>query len=140
MVPFRIDEEALGVSTDEFCAALTFEGMHVNRHYLPCPVFELEVIKKLKTYGSSGYPFTAFPYAPPDVSEFPGFSEFHDRTMTIYWSNHVRTKHSLQIARTFSKVVKSYRRNVQPVPSGQYKPTPQKTAVQILDKSKKQPC
>lgn len=108
VLPFRVDEEILGATTDELYAALVFEGMNINRHYLSCPVFELNVLKERNTYGKSQYPFSAVDCTPPDIRDFPGFREFHERTMMIIWSNRVRTKHARQIGEAFRKVMRAY--------------------------------
>ena len=110
MYPFAIDEEALGVGTDEFCAALQFEGVRVNRRYLDVPVFELEVLKEQNTYGRSRFPFSLrADYVPPRLEDYPGLRTFHNRRMVIPWSNQVRVRHARSIAAAVEKVAGYYR-------------------------------
>ena len=52
---------ALGINTNAFAEAVTTEGVHVSRTYLPAPLFEYDVIKHQRTYGESRYPFPPSP-------------------------------------------------------------------------------
>jgi dTDP-4-amino-4,6-dideoxygalactose transaminase/predicted dehydrogenase len=104
MFPLRIDEEALGVSTDAFGEALAVEGVAARRQYLPVPVFEYDMLKHQRTYGDSGYPFTAFPYDPPRTADFPGFQGFNRNLLFIPWSHSARPQHVAAIAAAVRKV------------------------------------
>ncbi|SIO09829.1 dTDP-4-amino-4,6-dideoxygalactose transaminase [Singulisphaera sp. GP187] len=104
--PFGIDEEGLGVSADEFCTALRVEGVRVSREYLTRPLFEHEVIKCQRTYGTSRYPFSAFPYQAPAADEFPGLKEYVRSLMYLEWGPRVCVHHTSSIARAIGKVAR----------------------------------
>lgn|GEM_PF-99369 len=106
---FSIDEERLGVSTDEFCAALQVEGAKLMRQYLPRPVFDYDVLRDQRTYGDSRFPFSAVDYTPPAVSDYPGFLQFQRRHMLIFWSNRVTVEHAAAIGAAVRKVAAYYR-------------------------------
>jgi dTDP-4-amino-4,6-dideoxygalactose transaminase len=101
---FRISEEVLGAGTTAFAEALATEGVHVSRTYLPAPLFQYDVIKHQRTYGESRFPFSAFPYNPPILEEFPGYQEFTRRLLLILWSHHVKDRHVDEIAAAIRKV------------------------------------
>ena len=104
MFPFRIDEEAMGVRTDEFRDALAVEGVPAQRQYLPVPLFEYDMLKYQRTYGDSGYPFTAFPYEPPDPADFAGFHAFNHNLLFFAWNQSARPRHAAAIAAAVGKV------------------------------------
>ncbi len=104
MYPFGIDEDRLGVDIDRFAEALMVEGVFIRRQYLPEPIFEYDVLKHQRTYGDSRYPFSAFPYEPPDANDFPGLREFGQRLLFMGWSHNVRTRHVDAIAAAVRKV------------------------------------
>lgn len=105
MYAFGIDEDLVGMSTDRFAELLLVEGVKVRRQYLPEPIFEYDVLKHQRTYGESRYPFSAFPYQPPHVDDFPGLAEFGRRLLFLGWSHHVRPRHVDAIAAAVHKVV-----------------------------------
>lgn len=102
--PFSIDEKRLGISTDAFAGALQVEGVKVKRQYLPEPIFECDMLKKQLTYGTSRYPFSAFPYEPPKRDDFPGLREFIHRLMFISWSHNLKPYHADGIASAIRRV------------------------------------
>ncbi|MDA7672963.1 DegT/DnrJ/EryC1/StrS family aminotransferase [Verrucomicrobiales bacterium] len=107
---FSIDEEELGVSIEDFLGAIQVEGIRAKLGYLPKPIFEYDVIKKQKTFGESGYPFTAFPYVPPRTEEYPGFVAFN-RQILLFWSHNVTEKFAEQIAAAITKVATCFSEN-----------------------------
>jgi dTDP-4-amino-4,6-dideoxygalactose transaminase/predicted dehydrogenase len=104
MYPFAIDEDRVGVTSDEFAEALLVEGVRVRRQYLPEPIFEYDVLKYQRTYGNSRFPFSSFPYEPPGAADFPGLQEFGRRLLFLQWSHHVRPGHVAAIAAGVRKV------------------------------------
>ncbi|MGI5817365.1 MAG: DegT/DnrJ/EryC1/StrS family aminotransferase [Armatimonadota bacterium] len=104
---FRIDEERMGVSTDEFAEALMVEGVRLIRPYLQCPVFAQDALALTRTYGESGYPFTEVECPVCSVEDYPGYAEFDHRQMGIFWSPHVRQSHIDQIAAAVKKVARA---------------------------------
>ncbi|MCX7918219.1 MAG: DegT/DnrJ/EryC1/StrS family aminotransferase [bacterium] len=57
MYSFTVDEQELGVSSQEFQQALAAEGIPVTLGYIPKLIFEYDVIKEQKTYGKTHCPF-----------------------------------------------------------------------------------
>lgn len=106
--PFTIDEARLGVSLPEFLAAIRVEGVRTQAQYLPAPIFEYELFRRQQTYGTSGYPFTAFPYEPPRVEDFPGFTQFNRSQLFLWWSHRVRPRHIDSIAGAIARVAAYY--------------------------------
>ncbi len=106
--PFTIDEAGLGVTLPEFLAAIRVEGVRTQAQYLPAPIFEYELFRKQRTYGDSGYPFSAFPYQAPRIEDFPGFTHFNRTQMFLWWSHRVRKPHLDQICRAIRKVAEYY--------------------------------
>jgi perosamine synthetase len=105
---FGIDPSALGLTLDDMADVLRAEGLRLMRRYLPCPVFEYQVFQHLRTYGSSGYPFTAVDYVPPRREEYPGFMAFQEEHLFIPWSNRARVEHAEAIGRAVAKVARSF--------------------------------
>jgi dTDP-4-amino-4,6-dideoxygalactose transaminase/predicted dehydrogenase len=103
--PIGIDARSTGISTDEFADALRVEGLRMMRRYLPRPLFEEEMIRCRRTFGQSGYPFSAVVYAAPDVSDFPGLAEFNERWLLLEWSSRVKRNHVDGIHRAVEKVI-----------------------------------
>lgn len=106
---FGIDASALGLSLDEMAEALRAEGVRLMRRYLPCPVFEYQAFKHLRTFGSSGYPFTAVQYVPPKREDYPGFTAFQEEHLFIPWSNRARVEHAEAIGRAIAKVAGGFK-------------------------------
>lgn len=104
---FLVDEDRLGVSADVVADALLVEGVRVARDYLPRPLFEEDVIRCQKTYGNSGYPFSAVEWQPPQREDYPGLLEFYRRQLIMPWSGGVRPPHVEGIATAIAKVVGS---------------------------------
>jgi len=105
---FGIDPLGQKCSLDDMAEALRAEGVRLMRRYLPCPVFEYQVFQHLRTYGSSGYPFTAVDYIPPRREDYPGFIAFQEQHLFIPWSNRARVEHAEAIGRAVAKVAHSF--------------------------------
>lgn len=105
---FGIDPTVLGLSLDDMAEALRAEGVRLMRRYLPCAVFEYEVFRHLRTYGSSGYPFTAVDYVAPKREDYPGFMAFQDEHLFIPWSNRAEAEHAKAIAHAIAKVARGF--------------------------------
>ena len=104
---FLIDEPRLGVSADTFCDALVMEGVPATQHYLPRPLFEEDVIAKRKTYGTSGYPFNATDYVPPQMEELPGLQEFFRRQIILSWNSRLTAQHVDGVANAVEKLLRA---------------------------------
>ena len=103
--PLSIDEATIGVTTDEFCEALRVEGVRIMRRYLSRPLFEEEMLRCRRTYGQSGYPFSAVDYVPPDVRNYAGLSEFNNRWLLLEWSSRVKPHHVQGIFAAVQKAI-----------------------------------
>lgn len=53
----QVDEQKLGVRTQEFGEALIAEGVHAWVRYIVEPIYTSPVFAGRRTYGTSGYPF-----------------------------------------------------------------------------------
>jgi dTDP-4-amino-4,6-dideoxygalactose transaminase/predicted dehydrogenase len=98
-----IDEATIGAESTQVLAALAAEGVVVSTEYLQRPLFEYDVIQLQRTYGTSGYPYTAFPYDPPRREDYPGFDAFN-RKLLLFWSHNVTEEQVQGIAAAMRKV------------------------------------
>jgi perosamine synthetase len=111
-VDFGIDEEALGLTTDDFFGALLVEGVPVARHYLDAPIYECDFLLQRRTFGDSGYPLTGLdpsipPYRlPQGPADLPGTYQFLQRRMVIHWSPTISAAYLRQIVTAFRKVAR----------------------------------
>ncbi|MDI6829101.1 MAG: DegT/DnrJ/EryC1/StrS family aminotransferase, partial [Armatimonadota bacterium] len=64
LYPITIDEKLLGITPQEFCKALTAEGVPAGVGYIGKPIYMSPVFQERMTYGTSGCPFTC-PHANP---------------------------------------------------------------------------
>jgi dTDP-4-amino-4,6-dideoxygalactose transaminase/predicted dehydrogenase len=103
--PFRIDEEAIGLTKKAFGAALRAEGVRVATEYVPEPVFNYPVLREQQTYGESRFPFSLVRYEQPELRDYPGFQAFNERLLFISWSHNVRDTHVRAIAEAARKIV-----------------------------------
>ncbi|MDH7480861.1 MAG: DegT/DnrJ/EryC1/StrS family aminotransferase [Armatimonadota bacterium] len=58
LYPFTINEKILNVTPQEFCKALTAEGVPAGVGYIGKPIYMSPVFQERMTYGTSGCPFT----------------------------------------------------------------------------------
>jgi len=107
---FRINEEAIGVSTLDFAAAIGAEGVKTSKEFPPRPLFDHDMIRDRLTYGTSGYPISAHSYPQPQLADFPGFVEFATRVIPIGWSSHVKPEHVQGIDAAIRKVTRALAR------------------------------
>ena len=103
---FSIDEEAVGVSTQDFVTVLSTEGVKTSKEFPPRPLFEHDMLLKQATYGSSRYPFSAVQQAAPGIEDFPGFREFAGRVIPIGWSAQVKQQHVKSIGAAVRKSIR----------------------------------
>jgi len=55
---FRIDEKIFGVDREEFVKALNAEGIPAQAGYIPCCVYDYDILKNHNAYeGDSRCPF-----------------------------------------------------------------------------------
>jgi dTDP-4-amino-4,6-dideoxygalactose transaminase/predicted dehydrogenase len=106
---FSADEAALGVPLDTFADGLMVEGMRVVREYLPRPLFDYEVVRDQRTYGTSGYPLRQYGFTQPTLADFPGYREFCRRMLLMSWSHDVSDAHVTAMAAAVAKVADACR-------------------------------
>jgi dTDP-4-amino-4,6-dideoxygalactose transaminase len=109
--PIGIDEQVVDCTKSEFCDVLRVEGLRFMSQYLRRPLFDEDMIRLRNTYGTSGYPLSTVNYAQPNVSDYPGYTEFTRRWILLDWSSRVKDAHVAGIANAITKVVEHFRRN-----------------------------
>ena len=89
MFSFTIDQARLGVTPQAFGQAIRAEGLPFGVGYIPNPVFEYDVIRDRKTFGTSGIPWT-LPQARPGITydrrDYPGTLRFLDEMFVMSWN------------------------------------------------------
>ena len=98
-----------GMCPKTFGEVLQAEGVSAGSGYLPAPLFEYDVIKHRMTYGTSGFPLSAFAWQQPRMEDYPGFRSFNDRTLLIFWSHHALPEHSRRITAAVKKVMEQWK-------------------------------
>lgn len=68
LYPIHFDAGALGVTAAEFCRALQAEGIPASAGYV-APMYQVPVLRELRTYGTSGFPFNS-PYTARTGAEY----------------------------------------------------------------------
>lgn len=68
LYPVHYDAAVLGVGVAEFCRALAAEGIPAAPGYV-APVYHTPVLRELRTYGTSGFPFNS-PYTTRTGAEY----------------------------------------------------------------------
>lgn len=68
LYPVHYDAAALGIGVDEFCRALSAEGVPAAPGYV-APMYQAPVLRELRTYGASGFPFNS-PYTTRTGAEY----------------------------------------------------------------------
>ncbi|MHB1294978.1 MAG: DegT/DnrJ/EryC1/StrS family aminotransferase [Anaerolineae bacterium] len=112
MYAFSLDPAILPVAPAEFVAAIQAEGLPFGLGYLPNLLFEYDVIRDRKTYGSSGIPWT-LPQARPGITyrreEYPGALAVLAQTFVTSWNEGLSLADVDDIAGALAKVAAYYR-------------------------------
>lgn len=107
MFAFTIDQKRLGVTPQAFGRAIKAEGLPFGVGYLPNPIFDYDVIRDRKTYGTSGIPWT-LPQARPgivyDREDYPGTLQFLDEMFVMSWNEGLTEADARDIAGALAKV------------------------------------
>ncbi len=86
---FTIDQSVLHVTPQQFAEAIKAEGLPFGVGYIPNPVFEYDVIRERKTFGSSGIPWT-LPQARPGITydrkDYPGTLRLMNEMFVTNWN------------------------------------------------------
>jgi perosamine synthetase len=111
MFSFMIDSARLGVSPQAFAQAIKAEGLPFGVGYIPNPVFEYDVIRDRKTFGTSGIPWT-LPQARPGVTydrrDYPGTLRFLDEMFVMSWNEGLTEDDARDIGGALAKVAGYY--------------------------------
>lgn len=104
---FTMDQDALGVTPAAFSEAVRAEGIPFRVGYLPNPVFEYDVIRERKTFGTSGIPWT-LPQARQGITyerkDYPGTMHFLEHTLIMGWNEGLTEQDVSDIAGGLAKV------------------------------------
>jgi perosamine synthetase len=106
----HLDPDVLRVSTKEFGQALLAEGVPGWVEYIVDPLYCSPVFAELKTYGSSGYPFTAWPGQKFAKGLCPKAERSLSRVIAVQWNENYTESHVVQIAGAIAKVASHFRR------------------------------
>ena len=86
---FTTEEDVLGIAPPEFAEAIRAEGMPFRLGYIPNPLFEYDVIRERKTFGTSGIPWT-LPQARQGITydrrDYPGTIHFLKQVFVTNWN------------------------------------------------------
>ena len=111
MFPFTIDRERLGIAPQVFAQAIKAEGLPFGLGYIPNLVFEYDVIRERKTFGTSGIPWT-LPQARQgivyDRKDYPGTLQFMDSIFIMSWNEGLTEDDVRDIAGALAKVAGYY--------------------------------
>lgn len=108
---FSIDPAVLHVTPQQFAAAIKAEGLPFGLGYIPNPVFEYDVIRERKTFGTSGIPWT-LPQARQgivyDRKDYPGTMRLLSELFVTNWNEGMSEDDVRDIAQAISKVATYY--------------------------------
>lgn len=111
MFHFTIDQPALGVTPQDFAKAVRAEGAPFGVGYLPNPVFEYDVIRDRKTFGTSGIPWT-LPQARQGIvynrADYPGTLQFLNEMFLMNWNEGITIEDASDLAGALVKVAVHY--------------------------------
>ena len=111
MFPFTIDSVRLGVTPQVFGQAIKAKGLPFWVGYIPNPVFEYDVIRDRKTFGTSGIPWT-LPQARPGITydrrDTPGTLQFLDEMFVMSWNEGMTDDDVRDIGGALAKVAGYY--------------------------------
>ncbi len=113
LYPLHYDADALGVPLRDVCTALTAEGIPAAAGYVP-PVYHAPVLRELRTYGTSGFPFGS-PYTSRSGAEYrdalcPIAEAMSDRMLHLAVNERFTDADVDDIDRALTKVVTHYAR------------------------------
>ena len=106
----HVDPDVLGVPTKEFGRALLAEGVPGWVEYIVDPLYCSPIFAEQQTYGSSGYPFTAWPGQNFAKGLCPKAEHALSRVIALQWNENYTEWHVTQIACAIRKVASHFRR------------------------------
>jgi dTDP-4-amino-4,6-dideoxygalactose transaminase len=108
---FTINQQKLHVTPQQFAAAIKAEGLPFGVGYIPNPVFEYDVIRQRKTFGSSGIPWT-LPQARQgivyDRKDCPSTIRLMDEIVITNWNEGMSEEDVQDMAAAVGKVAAYY--------------------------------
>ena len=99
----RIEDEA-GTDAKTFGEALTAEGVPAWVQYIVDPLYMSPVFAQRATYGTSGYPFSAYPSQTFERGLCPNAERALQHVIAIQWNENYSEEHVAQIAAAIRKV------------------------------------
>lgn len=104
----QVDEQKLGVRTQEFGEALIAEGVHAWVRYIVEPIYTSPVFAGRRTYGTSGYPFGEHGRQNFAKGLCPNAELALSRTVAIHWNENYTESQVEQIAAAILKVARHF--------------------------------
>ena len=102
-------DPASGTDAATFGDALLAEGVPAWVRYIVDPLYLSPVIADYKTYGTSGYPFTAFGHQKFERGLCPNAESALNSVIAIQWNENYTEDHVSQIAAAVRKVATHFR-------------------------------
>lgn len=99
----RVEEES-GATALEFGEALLAEGVGAWVRYIVDPLYLSPVIAEHKTYGRSGYPFSAYPSQTFARGLCPNAEKALNSVIAIQWNENYTEEHVAMLAAAIKKV------------------------------------
>ena len=110
---FTIDQAALHVTPLQFVEAARAEGLPFGVGYIPNPVFEYDVIRERKTFGTSSIPWT-LPQARQGITydrkDYPGTLQLLQEMFVTNWNEGMTEVDVQDIALGIGKVARYFAR------------------------------
>jgi dTDP-4-amino-4,6-dideoxygalactose transaminase len=105
----RVKPAELGASTHEFGQALLAEGVPGWVEYIVDPLYRSPVFAEGKTYGSSGFPFSAYPGQKFAKGLCPNAEQALSEVIALHWNENYTETNVAQIAGAIAKVAAHFR-------------------------------
>ena len=106
----RVESES-GTDAKAFGDALVAEGVPAWVQYIIDPLYMSPVFAQHATYGTSGYPFTAFPSQRFERGLCPNAERALQRVIAIHWNENYTGQHVQEIANAIRKVASSLKQS-----------------------------
>lgn len=101
---FMLRVTAPEVDTQAFGDALVAEGVPAWVRYIVDPLYLSPIFTQPATYGTSGYPFTAYDHQVYESGLCPGAEQALAQTIAIHWNENYTEEHVRQVAAAIRKV------------------------------------
>jgi dTDP-4-amino-4,6-dideoxygalactose transaminase len=101
-------ETSAEVGAQEFGDALIAEGVPAWPRYITDPLYRSPIFAQTKTYGASGYPFSAFRHQPFGRGLCPHAEAALSQIVAIHWNENYTPTHVVQIGNAIRKVARHF--------------------------------